>query len=97
MVNTFLTNEDFKISAKSLDRARLGKQRVEAYQILNLIEDIKRLSILLEIEIDPKNLKLSISKTGFCSVADMLSIPFCVYKIKLINFINFLFDFFIII
>lgn len=60
MVNTFLTNPDFKISARSLDRARLGKQRVEAYQILNLIEDIKLLSKLLEIDINPKKLKESI-------------------------------------
>lgn len=35
MVNTFLVVSDFRESAKYLDRQRLGKQRVEAYQILN--------------------------------------------------------------
>lgn len=60
MVNTFLTSADFAKSAKSLDKARLGKQRVEAFQILNLISDLKLLSNLLEIKLDPKNLKFSI-------------------------------------
>ena len=40
MVNTFLTHEDFSTSAQALDRQRLGKQRVEAYQILNIIENL---------------------------------------------------------
>jgi hypothetical protein len=44
MVNTFLVDEDFRESAKKLDNRRLGKQRVEAYQILNLIENIRILS-----------------------------------------------------
>jgi hypothetical protein len=44
MVNTFLVHSDFKTSAKMLDNRRLGKQRVEAYQILNLIENIRILS-----------------------------------------------------
>ena len=34
MVNTFLPYADFKQVAKSLDNQRLGKQRVEAFQIL---------------------------------------------------------------
>lgn len=34
MVNTFLPYEDFDESAKALDYRRLGKQRVEALQIL---------------------------------------------------------------
>jgi len=34
MVNTFLPVEDFRESAKILDYRRLGKQRVEALQIL---------------------------------------------------------------
>ena len=34
MVNTFLPYADFKETAKSLDYRRLGKQRVEAWQIL---------------------------------------------------------------
>lgn len=33
-MQTFLPYPDFKKSAECLDRARLGKQRVEAYQIL---------------------------------------------------------------
>ena len=44
MVNTFLVDRDFKKSAQLLDSRRLGKQRVEAYQILNLIENIRILS-----------------------------------------------------
>ena len=36
MVNTFLVCSDFSKSAKLLDNPRLGKQRVEAFQILNL-------------------------------------------------------------
>jgi hypothetical protein len=49
MVNTFLvispTNKDgYKESARCLDRQRLGKQRVEAYQILCLIEDLMYLA-----------------------------------------------------
>lgn len=46
MVNTFLTDADFTTSAASLDRQRLGKQRVEAYQILTLIQDLRRLAYL---------------------------------------------------
>lgn len=34
-MQTFLTRDTFKESAKDLDYKRLGKQRVEAYQILN--------------------------------------------------------------
>lgn len=34
MVNTFLPHPDYVKSAKDLDNKRLGKQRVEAYQIL---------------------------------------------------------------
>ena len=33
MVNTFLPFQDVRASAEALDRRRLGKQRVEAYQI----------------------------------------------------------------
>jgi len=45
MVNTFLVNSDYSKSAQQLDYRRLGKQRVEAYQILNLIENIRILSV----------------------------------------------------
>ena len=37
MVNTFLPYSDFIQSAKALDYRRLGKQRVEAWQILNAL------------------------------------------------------------
>ena len=36
-VNTFLPYSDFNKSAQCLDRQRLGKQRVEAYQILRVL------------------------------------------------------------
>jgi len=36
-MQTFLPHSDFKISAKVLDRQRLGKQRVECLQILNTL------------------------------------------------------------
>lgn len=36
-MQTFLPYPDFKKSAKSLDRMRLGKQRVEAFQILKAL------------------------------------------------------------
>lgn len=37
MVNTFLPYADFKASAEALDYKRLGKQRVEAWQILQAL------------------------------------------------------------
>jgi hypothetical protein len=37
MVNTFIPHADFKKCAKVLDNKRLGKQRVEAKQILNIL------------------------------------------------------------
>ena len=40
MVNTFLTDANFSVSASSLDSRRLGKQRVEGLQILRLIEHL---------------------------------------------------------
>lgn len=36
-MNTFLPYPDFAASARSLDRARLGKQRVEAFQIIRTL------------------------------------------------------------
>ena len=36
-MQTFLPNSDFKTSVKCLDNMRLGKQRVEAMQILNAL------------------------------------------------------------
>ena len=40
-MQTFLPYKDFTLSAKSLDRQRLGKQRVETLQILNTLCGIK--------------------------------------------------------
>lgn len=37
MVNTFLPLPDFRESLLSLDKRRLGKQRLEAYQIINFL------------------------------------------------------------
>ena len=37
MVNTFLPFPDFRLSARVLDWKRLGKQRVEAMQIVNML------------------------------------------------------------
>ncbi len=37
MVNTFVISDDPTTCAQNLDRKRLGKQRVEAYQVLNII------------------------------------------------------------
>ena len=38
MVNTFVTDSNPKIIAKNLDSRRLGKQRVEAFQIIKALE-----------------------------------------------------------
>jgi hypothetical protein len=39
MVTTFLIDPDFKTNAKLLDYRRLGKQRLEAKQIINILEN----------------------------------------------------------
>lgn len=44
MVNTFLVDKDFRISASKLDDLRLGKQRVEAYQILITLTHLRFLA-----------------------------------------------------
>jgi len=44
MVNTFLLDVDFRKSASRLDWRRLGKQRVEAYQILIVIQKYRFLA-----------------------------------------------------
>lgn len=46
MVNTFLISSDFDKNAQLLDNARLGKQRVEAYQILDLCKSLHILAKL---------------------------------------------------
>jgi len=42
MVNTFLPYKDFTESGKTLDNKRLGKQRVEVFQMLNKIHGITK-------------------------------------------------------
>ena len=49
MVNTFLISSDFKQSAKFLDWRRLGKQRAEAFQILNIILDAYKVYEYLKV------------------------------------------------
>ena len=44
MVNTFLVDKDFRVSASKLDNLRLGKQRVEAYQILIALTQLRFLA-----------------------------------------------------
>jgi len=39
MVNTFLPYQNFRKIAKILDWKRLGKQRVEAKQIINILDN----------------------------------------------------------
>lgn len=48
MVNTFLIDADFTISASMLDSPkRLGKQRLESYQLLSLLHAVQHISRLL--------------------------------------------------
>lgn len=47
-MQTFLPYPDFKKTAQCLDYKRLGKQRVESFQILLLIDRIKRNDIYKE-------------------------------------------------
>ncbi|AYV86002.1 MAG: hypothetical protein Solivirus3_2 [Solivirus sp.] len=49
MVNTFLLDEDFRRSASKLNSQRLGKQRVEAQQILTILENLSILAQLFNI------------------------------------------------
>lgn len=44
MVNTFLIDENFRESARKLNPQRLGKQRVEAYQILIALQQLRFLA-----------------------------------------------------
>lgn len=62
MVNTFLTHACFRESARNLDRARLIKQRLESYQILNIISDIEFLCNYYDIAIpETANLKVTVN------------------------------------
>ena len=55
MVNTFLVCEDYSESARHLDYRRLGKQRVEAQQILNGLQDIDFMANYVNIPLLDKN------------------------------------------
>jgi hypothetical protein len=73
MVNTFLVDSDYAKSAEQLDSRRLGKQRVEAYQILNLIENIKILSIQSGIIYGSSSLVVSSKKTQISNFQSFVS------------------------
>ncbi|CAN5664174.1 hypothetical protein BH23THE1_BH23THE1_28390 [soil metagenome] len=55
MVNTFLVDKNFRVSASKLDNLRLGKQRVEAYQILIALNQLRFLSRHFNIPDYPVN------------------------------------------
>lgn len=61
MVNTFVTisSGDMSFSARTLDRQRLGKQRVEAQQILTCIEQLSFLAELFGLPSFPENVNTS--------------------------------------
>ena len=52
-MNTFLVDHDFLTSARKLDKRRLGKQRVEAYQILTILQNLHMLATILQISAFP--------------------------------------------
>lgn len=54
MVTTFLTHEDYSKSAKSLDDLRLKKQCVEAFQLLNVLDDLHEIAKILNLIECPK-------------------------------------------
>lgn len=54
MVNTFLLDFDYQVSASKLDNARLGKQRVEAEQILTILLNLHMLSYILNLPAYPR-------------------------------------------
>jgi hypothetical protein len=56
MVNTFVTDLDLVVSASELDRQRLGKQRVEAMQILQALQHLRLFARLLGIDDFPKDI-----------------------------------------
>lgn len=62
MVNTFLTHEDFATSAATLDRQRLGKQRVEAYQVLNIIDNLGVLGQVFNFPYEEHKYRLTLNQ-----------------------------------
>ncbi len=51
---TFLVDADFRVSASQLDNARLGKQRVEALQILLLLRKLHLVALLIDVLVPPR-------------------------------------------
>jgi hypothetical protein len=49
MVNTFVVDQDFRVSASKLSNSHLGKQRSEAYQILIALNQLRFLAKYLNI------------------------------------------------
>ena len=58
MVNTFLICSDFRLSASRLDYRRLGKQRVEAYQILQTIEQYRLIAQIFNLPLFPDGVEI---------------------------------------
>jgi hypothetical protein len=56
---TFLVDPDFRISASQLDNARLGKQRVEALQILLLLRKLHLVALLIDVAIPAREISIS--------------------------------------
>jgi len=88
MVNTFLPYESFEKSAQALDNRRLGKQRSEAVQILNILEDLEFLSKELDMPM-PTELPRSTTKTDpwhkwiLAIISKYQNLPYRYAKIKL--------------
>lgn len=51
MVNTFLVCSSFEESARALDKRRLGKQRVEAFQLLKILRTLEEMCVLEGLEV----------------------------------------------
>jgi len=58
MVNTFIIDSDIETSFKKLNWQRLGKQRVEAFQILNVLIDAIFISRNLGWELQPQGITI---------------------------------------
>ena len=92
MVNTFLLSNNFEFSASLLDDKRLGKQRCEAKQIINLINyhySIRNLIRLLSFEysqfedyLNPQNLNGLLDKNIQLYKSGMLPVLYRFYTGK---------------
>lgn len=72
MVNTFIVTDEISQNAKYLDYRRLGKQRVEAYQIIEALEKIENMLIKLSIDINQIYFKIKNSEILPQTVIDFL-------------------------